>query len=143
MKKIFITLLALVLLMFMGTVAVADADRQFSEDTSYFGGGLTDSIVTANSSISAGSSSVTISCYTSANEMYDVMLYEMELQKYVNGQWTRVSIYYDTDYNTDYIYGSESVSVSEGTYRVHTYHYIQKGSYDDETYTTSQSVNVP
>ncbi|MBN1624329.1 MAG: hypothetical protein JW903_08160 [Clostridia bacterium] len=143
MKKIFVTLLAAALLMAIGTVAIADADRQFSEDISYFGAGLSDSIATAYSSISAGSSTVSLSCYTGAVEIYDVMLYEMELQKLVNGQWSRVCIFYDTMFNTSSISGSEIVSVTSGTYRVHTYHYIQWGLYEDDTYTTSQSVTVP
>lgn len=144
MKKLVIAGFAAVLVMMVfSSFAIADADRQFSDDTSYFGGGLSDSIATAYSSISAGSSTVSLSCYTSSSEICDVMLYEMELQKLVNGQWSRVSIFYDTEYSTSSISGNETVSVSSGTYRVHTYHYIQWGLYEDDTYTTSQSVTVP
>ncbi len=144
MKKFFVAgITAALVLMVFSSVTLADADRQFSDDISYFGSGLSDSIVTAYSSISAGSTTVSLTCYTSAGEIYDVMLYEMELQKLVNGQWNRVSLFYDSEYSTSSIYGSEIVSVTPGTYRVQTYHYIQMGFDEDDTYTTSQSVTVP
>lgn len=144
MKKfIFAGMAAVLVIMNFSSFAIADADRQFSDDTSYFGGGLSDSIATAYSSISAGSNTVSLSCYTDAAEIYDVMLYDMELQKWVNGGWTRVCIFFDTKFNTSSISGSEIVAVSSGTYRVYTYHYIQWGLYEDDTYTTSQSVTFP
>lgn len=144
MKKISKTLICMLVMLLVSVSSTnATADRQFSESTSYFGTGLSDSIVTATCSITAGSDIVLISCSTSASEIYDVMSYDMELLRWNGSQWTNVSVYSNQKNFVQYLFGSKTVTVASGLYKLRTYHYICLGGNDDDTYTTTQSVTVP
>lgn len=84
---------------------------------------------TGNSTLSNSGRNVTFSGYSTSTIVEDVISVTIKLMEQRNGTWYEIDRVYTSDTNTNYIFASDSVTVSGGYYyKVIGIHYSKTGS---------------
>ena len=132
MKKILSVIAVTILLFSMCTIAYASENTKTEPDGLYGAKYTYISNATTSLSIKRGLATITnsISCYSVVDRI-EVSTY---LQKNVDGVWTTLQHWTDTEYDDDYV-GSHSYYVVSGyNYRALTYFYAYDGEQSESTY---------
>lgn len=94
--------------------------------------------------VNNGDGTINISGSTSTYFAVGQIGVKLNLQYYSGGSWHTLNTYSYYDYNSSYVYGGKSLSVSRGyNYRVFAQHTSLNGGINESGQSYSEAINIP